>query len=163
MRIMRHVLLVPLLIGLLLLSCTDGDPNPVGKDDSDHPNDGLSVEYVGHTNYGCTGEIEKSNDCPYDAYLNGFQTSGDTLTLDIHFTANCCPGFIEEFSFDNDSMSIELIDTLYGCDCICPFDNQFSFHCVGSGDLFFHFRSITRNDWGSWCLCDLDTVITLPE
>lgn len=163
MKRLKRVIIVSLLSGVLCLGCTDADPNPVGSDESDQVNDSLSVEYIGHANTGCSGLLPKSNEGTVGAHLNGFQINGDTLTLGIHFLANCCPEFSEEFSFSNDTISIDVIDTRHDCDCRCPFDNEFSFHFAGYGDLFIHFRSIARYPGGDWCYSVLDTVITLPE
>jgi hypothetical protein len=115
--------------------------------------------FLGHVNHGCSGS---SRDISYawdEAYLNGYEFDGTTLTLDIHFTGNCCPGFVEEASFEDDHIHIAVLDTLYGCRCHCPYDNEFLFLCDEGGDLEISFQSI-KADVGL-CISSFDTLITV--
>lgn len=148
------VAILSLLVSLVSLGCDEDNSNPVTH--------GLSVQFLDHTNKGCSASRDSSKyDCFGAAFLNSLEVAGDTLTLDIHFEANCCPGFNEDVSFDNSTVEIVVVDTLYGCRCICPFDNEFSFLFTGSGDLQIDFRSAALPD--SFCVSSFDTVITLPK
>jgi hypothetical protein len=144
---------ISMLATLIYLGCGSDSSSPVGGD--------LSVDFLSHTNLGCSTRGDSVVDCDGRAILNGFDYRGDTLTLDIHFEANCCPGLTEDVSFTGGTLDIAVVDTLYGCRCICPYDDEFTFICTGSGDLRITF--VSRAEPSEYCISALDTVITLPR
>jgi hypothetical protein len=143
--------LIALLVSLALVGCEDdGSPCPCG---------GLTVELLDHLNRGCARAGDTTLQCDGRAAVNGFDYRGDTLTLDIHFEANCCPAFTEEVSLTDRTLSISVVDTLHGCRCTCPYDNLFTFLLSGGDELRILFTSSTAP--GGACASGLDTVITL--
>lgn len=119
------------------------------------------VGYLGHIDHGCAGQDQNPADCEGVAFLKGFELRADTLILTIHFEANCCPKFVEQVVFEADSIDIEVLDTLYECDCICPYENEFSFLYGRTADLWIHFRSLSAS--GEHCVAAFDTMIALPR
>jgi hypothetical protein len=151
-RFILGVLLVAAM-GLHLSGCSE---------DARLPGETLeSAAYLGHIDHGCAGQDQDLDDCEGTAFLKGFEFHADTLTLTIHFEANCCPEFVEQVVFEGDSIDIEVLDILYECDCICPFENEFAFLYAGTGDLWIHFRSLQGS--GDYCVAAFDTMITLPR
>jgi hypothetical protein len=118
------------------------------------------VEFLGHTDYGCVASRGGIEECLEGASLKNVEAVGDTMVLWIRFEANCCPEFTESVDYDAGVLSIAVVDTLYACRCICPFENAFRFHCEGGGDLRILFES--RAGQSGSCLSGLDTTITMP-
>jgi hypothetical protein len=148
-----EIVIVLVFAALICSGCGD-DSNPV--------NDDLSLAFLGHDNAGCSGTRDSSRyGCMGTAFLKGVEVEGDTLTLDIHFEANCCPEFYENVSFRDGRLELVVVDSAYGCRCICPFENQFSFLFGGHGDLEIDFLSTALPD--SLCVSAFDTVVTLPK
>lgn len=114
-----------------------------------------------HINTGCVQESETYRLGLDDAYIRGYSYNGDTLALDIHFEANCCPAFVEKVDFLNKGISIEVGDTLYNCRCICPYNNTFRFLWCESGEIEIIFKS---TGWRrSTPICSFDTLIVLSH
>jgi hypothetical protein len=147
------VAIISLFVGLVALSCSESTSDPAAYS--------LSGEFLDHVNDGCSNLETGAIGSGCVSHLNGYEIEGDTLVLDIHFVANCCPRFSEDISFDNSRVDIVVIDTRYGCDCICPFDNEFSFEFTGSGELHIDFLSAASPD--SHIVCVFDTLINIPD
>lgn len=96
-----------------------------------------------------------------EARLTGYSVFGDTLSLDVHFQANCCPAFVEDVVFGPGSISLDVGDTLYQCRCICSYDNTFRIHWPESGPLAFQFAS--RQYGSPTAICAFDTLIVIPD
>jgi len=149
---MTIIAVATMLACIALTGCSD----PAGGDD-------LTIEFVNHSDKGCASTRDSSKvECDGDAYLTGYEILGDTLVLDIHFQANCCPEFYENVSFQNGMLELVVVDSLYGCRCVCPYENEFSFLFGGHGDLQIDFMS-TAAQIGPYCVSGFDTVITVPE
>ena len=145
----RPLLLIALAVALVACGGDSTSPNH-------RPN---SVEFLGQTDYGCTAS-RALTECLEGASLSNVEAVGDTMVLWIRFEANCCPEFTEQVTYDAGVLTIAVVDTLYGCRCICPFENAFRFHCEGKGDLRILFES--RAGQSGSCLSGLDTTITMP-
>jgi hypothetical protein len=142
-----HPLLV--IFAIALGACGDDDAAP------------SSMRFLGQTDYGCTASRGGVVECPEGATLTRVEALGDTVVLWIRFEANCCPEFTEHATYDAGVLTIDVVDTLYGCRCICPFENEFRFLLEGSGDLRVLFASRAGSS-GDACLSGLDTTITMP-
>jgi hypothetical protein len=116
-----------------------------------------------HVNYGCAGDsiFPLSQGCEA-AQLSGFTKVANTVTLTIGFSANCCPKFGTAASVEGNAITIAVVDSLYGCKCICGFENDFIFDWPAADSLFITFdaRPIVDSDY---CISALDTVIVLTE
>ena len=114
------------------------------------------TEYLSFTDHGCQSQsgLYKMNSA-YDAYLAKHRLIGDTLTLTIHYWANCCPAFVDSVSIHDDTIDICIDDTLAVCDCICEYDNTFIFLFSETGTLRVRFGWIGT-------LFELDTLIHIP-
>ena len=64
--------------------------------------------------------------------------------LRIRFEANCCPQFMETVTYEAGLLTIDVLDTLYACRCICPFENAFRFLAEGEGEML---RWLSRLHW----------------
>ncbi len=141
-----HVLLVMFVIALGACSDDDTPPN--------------SMQFLSHTDYGCTASRGGIEECLEGAGIKNVEAIGDTVVLWIRFEANCCPEFTEVVTYDAGVLTIDVVDTLYGCRCICPFENAFRFLCRDVGTLRVLFES--RAGQSGSCLSGLDTTITVP-
>jgi hypothetical protein len=142
-----RLLLITLVVALN--ACGDDDTSP------------SSVEFISHTDYGCTASRAVTEDCLEGASIRNIEAIGDTVVLWIRFEANCCPEFTETVAYDAGVLTIDVVDTVYACRCICPFENAFRFLCRETGSLRVLFESrATRG--GDICLSGLDTTITMP-
>jgi hypothetical protein len=119
-----------------------------------------TMRLVAHTNYGCTASRGGSMDCLGSAALHNVEALSDTVVLWIAFEANCCPEFTASAVYDAGVLDIAVVDTLYGCRCICPYENAFRFFRDGAGEVRVRFES--RATVGDACISGLDTTITLP-
>jgi len=100
-----------------------------------------SIYYLEFTDYGCSGnELKLGKAAESGVYLKNYFFNKDTLTLRIHYTANCCPGFVDSVSVTGNEVGIALADTLRGCRCICDYDNDFSFLYNDTGELRIIFK-----------------------
>ena len=101
----------------------------------------VSVFYLEFTDNGCHGNesgLDKALDT--GTYLQNYFFNKDTLTLRIHYSANCCPGFVDSVAVNDNVVEIALADTLHGCRCICDYDNDFSFLYTNEGELRLIFK-----------------------
>ena len=121
-----------------------------------------SVNYLEFTDYGCHGN-ETSLDKALDSsvYLKSFFFNKDTLNLRIHYSANCCPAFVDSVSVTQNLVEIALADTLRGCRCICDYENDFSFLYTKESELriIFKWWDIPKNQFTT----EMDTTIIVTR
>jgi len=148
----RMVVLVVILgLAVLAIACeSDGPSRPTGE----------FPYLIAHIDRGCVPGTEAATPSLAGAYLTAFSVDGDTLSLDVHFQANCCPGFVEDVAFEPSLISIDVGDTLYGCRCICDYDNTFRLRWPDPGPVGIHFAS--RRYGSPSAICSFDTLIVLP-
>lgn len=151
MRPTNALSLLFVVLAVALASCGGDSASPNHRPDS--------VEFLGQTDYGCTAS-RVLTECLEGASLTNVEAVGDTVVLWIRFEANCCPEFTEIVDYDAGVLDIAVVDTLYGCRCICPFENAFRFVYEGSGEMRVRFES--RAGQSGSCLSGLDTTITMP-
>ncbi len=151
-------IIIPLFIVLifLLISCDD-------EDLSNQQN-----KYIEFRDYECipTNNVSYLNEentisSDYLAYLKSYYYNQDTLKLTIHFWANCCPAFSDSVLISEQRIDIFLRDTLRGCRCICPYDNDFIFLYRQKGALRILFY--VANSDNSFTTAVVDTVIYLSS
>lgn len=149
-----NAILVPLVfVAAVLGACGDDGTSP-------KRNPG-SMQFLGQTDYGCVASRGGSLECLEGATVTRVEALGDTVVLWIHFEANCCPEFTEDVSYDSGELAIAVVDTLYACRCICPFENSFRFLREGGGTVRVLFESrATRG--GDFCISGLDTTLSIP-
>ena len=136
---------------LLFLGC--GSDNSTGS----HPGSPVLVHQL---DYGCQGHQDSVAFRTGSAWLNGYEFDGDTLTLDIHFEANCCPAFVESALLYEHAIAIEAADTLFGCRCMCDYDNEFLVPWSTPGQVAVSFKS-TAPEHDPALICSFDTLLTL--
>lgn len=95
----------------------------------------LQMEYMGLLENGCTGHDTQSALSDRGPCLAGHTIDGNFLTLTIYYEANCCPAFVDSIRILDQTVEILIDDTLRGCRCICPCENDFNFIYSGSGAL----------------------------
>jgi hypothetical protein len=140
-------------LALALTACDDDSTSP--------PQAPGSIDFVDHIDYGCVASRGGSLECLEGASLTRIEAVGDTVTLWIHFEANCCPEFSEIVSYDPGELTITVVDTVYACRCVCPFENAFRFMPEGSGQTRILFESRAEHGDG-FCLSGMDTTVVLP-
>lgn len=153
MRSTTLILASVLVLAIALGACGDDDPSTTAGPST--------MEFLGQTNLGCTASRGGSMDCLEGATLTRMEALGDTVVFWIRFEANCCPAFTENVSYHGGELSIAVVDTVYGCRCICPFENAFRFLPGGSGPLHLLFESRVAHG-GDDCLSGLDTTVVIP-
>ncbi len=113
----------------------------VNKDPLNSKFDGTPFgNYIGFTDNHCQGEGDELAKAASRIYLREYWFNQDTLTLRIHYTANCCPGFVDNVAVKDNVVEIALADTLRGCHCICEYNNDFSFLYDKEGELRIIFK-----------------------
>jgi len=140
-------------VSLALSACNEDQLGPAAQP--------TNLSFLGHLDHGCARQGESTFDCFGEAYLVGLDAPSDTVTLLVRFLANCCPEFTESVRYDEGFLSIDVVDTLYNCRCICPYENEFQFVCEGSGQVRIEFQSRTDRGEG-YCVSYLDTTVTVP-
>ena len=153
---MRRPRVVPALLVLFVLvfAACDEDGSPPGAAPA-------AMQFLEHVDYGCVASRDGSLDCLAGADVTGVEAVGDTVVLRIRFEANCCPQFMETVTYEAGLLTIDVLDTLYACRCICPFENAFRFLAEGSGEMRLLFQSRAARG-GDICLSGLDTTIAVP-
>lgn len=81
------------------------------------------ASFISAVHKGCD-ELYKSTG---GSYLEDYYFTNDTLCLTIHFTANCCPEFIDSTVVTPGHIKLYTRDTLSGCRCICDYSDDFKF------------------------------------
>ncbi len=120
---------------LFTLTVCKKDDSVIGIQDQE-----TKIKFIRFINYGCanTNALEKPSQNEY--YLKGYRLHKDTLTLTIHFPANCCPAFTEKITVADYNVNIALADTSPGCYCICEYNNDFTFLYSDSDQLNMKFQ-----------------------
>ncbi len=145
---LRSVRLLALLVSLVcILQCS--------SDKTNQPEPSPSASFLEHTNHGCAsgGALDQ----PAAAHLMDYTANGDTLVLRVKFEANCCPEFREDVDVSSDSIAIVVTDDEYGCRCICPYENEFSFLWPHSGSITLVFQS----RYADGVISKFDTLLTI--
>jgi len=146
-----------MLLCCLLIFC-DINKEPLN---SDEPT-GAATKYFEFTDYGCQGnELNLDKATFSKTFLQKYFFNKDTLTLRIHYSANCCPAFVDSVSVTQNLVEIALADTLNGCRCVCDFDNDFSFLYYDEGELriIFKWWDMPKNQF----ITEMDTTIFLTR
>ncbi len=128
---------------------------------SEQPAD-ASVQYSEFTDYGCHGnELNLDKALNSGTYLKNYFFNKDTLTLRIHYSANCCPEFVDSVTVSGNVVEIALADTLNGCRCICDYDNDFSFlyHQTVELRIIFKWWDIPENQFTTL----MDSTFTIKK
>ena len=145
-----------LLICSLLVYCN------VNKEPLNSESDGSPFgNYIGFTDNHCQNEGDVLAKLDTRKYVRDYWFNRDTLTLQIHYTANCCPGFVVDVDVEDHVVEIAIADTLRGCLCICEYNNDFSFLYDDEGELriLFKWWDISHTQ----LFTEMDTTITLKK
>ncbi len=153
---MRRAAVLAAVLSLATLVCAACAP-----DQSDQYDDSASVKFLGHLNHGCGGRGDSTRQKQSGCSLTAATLHEDTLELSIHFGANCCPAFVESTEITRRAIFITLADTLYGCRCMCEYDNDFLFLWPHRGRLAIHFRTSVPPGHGGECA--FDTLINVDD
>lgn len=92
------------------------------SEDGPTENINSSNQLAGVNHLGCKGLMKVDDE--YD-YLKSFFVYKDTLYLKIHFTANCCPEFIDSVYFEPGLIQVFSNDILHECRCFCPYEDEY--------------------------------------
>ena len=143
-----------LFIFVLIVFCN------INKEPLNSENDGIvNRKVVGFTDHGCQEEENVLSKPILDTriYVNNYRFNQDTLTLQIHYSANCCPGFVVDIDVTDNVAEIAMADTLRGCLCICEYINDFSFLYGLEGEMriLFNWWDITHTQ----LVTEMDTTI----
>ncbi|MBN2413925.1 hypothetical protein JXQ31_19785 [candidate division KSB1 bacterium] len=94
-------------------------------------------------------------------YLRAYRFIQDTLTLQIHYTANCCPAFVVDVDINDNVVEIAIADTLRACLCICEYNNDFTFLYDKEGVLrvLFKWWDITHTQLST----EMDTTVIVTR
>jgi len=117
------------------------------------------IEFLRFINYGCAGPNLLEKVLQNDYYLKDYRLHNDTLTLTIHFIANCCPDFSDKVYVSENNVNITLADKSPGCYCICEYNNDFTFLYTGGNTLHVLFRFMDFGDEGY--TTRIDTLVVL--
>jgi hypothetical protein len=150
---MKNPEIIIIIFCTILFSCCQRDKSLTG----DGVQQQIEIGYLHFNDYGCSNNEGIFRSAGDSAYLKKFHYHNDTLTLTFHFNANCCPAFIDSIAISGNSVDIALTDTLSGCRCICPFDDDFMFYFRGQGKLNIQFMTKDRTSQKYVSL--VDTVI----
>lgn len=153
---MRKAAGLALVLSLVALACAALEPGQSNPQD-----EGALARFLGHVNHGCMGRGDSARQADSGCFLTAATLHEDTLALSIHFGANCCPAFVESTEVSRQAIFITLADTLYGCRCMCEYDNGFLFLWPRRGHLAIHFRTSVPPSHGG--ACGFDTLISLDD
>jgi len=109
------------------------------KKTTDPVDTSIQLEYMGLSDNGCLEVGEPAMAPSRGPYLTDHTIEGDGLTLTIHYEANCCPAFVNSIKLRDETVEIQIDDTLHGCRCICDYENDFTFSYSGTGTLHLLF------------------------
>jgi len=115
------------------------------------------MSFLQHVDMGC---LDHKAELDLDSYLVGYTVNGDTLTLTTHFWSQCAPQFDQDIFIDNSDITIVVRDTAYDqTDCLCNYENRFSFYWDGTRELSLHFEAWSR--WLPSPSCEFDTLVVV--
>lgn len=144
------------LLPCVLLGSSCGSKDSPGRPD---PEPGL----IDHLSYGCQGNPGKAAEDTTSLIWAEFQA--DSLVLWIHFTANCCPEFVDsvfvESRLDGSDGRVTLVvsDVGDGCHCMCLFEDRFTIHTSLEPPVSLHFEIRRGTDTSA----TMDAVVTGTE
>lgn len=113
---------------LLLPACSIDNSPSYNKDES--------VRFIKADHKGCRGLLKTTE----DSYLVDHYYIKDTLCLNIHFRANCCPEFVDSADVSPGYIKLFVRDTLSGCRCICDYLDDYRFMYNFEGETKLEFR-----------------------
>ncbi|HPG41484.1 MAG TPA: hypothetical protein PLP19_19410 [bacterium] len=96
------------------------------------------LSFVDNPCQGHPGSLDKA--MSDDARLVQYFRKGDTLTLQLHFIANCCPAFVDSAAVSKGNIVISLADSLGNCDCMCDYTDDFNFLYPYDDDVHLVFQ-----------------------
>ena len=134
----------------------------VNKEPLNSENDSIiDRNFVGFTDNHCRNEGDMLAKLDTRIYVQDYWFNQDTLTLQIHHSANCCPGFVVDIDVVENVVGIAIADTLRGCLCICEYLNDFSFLYDHEGELriLFNWWDITNTQ----LVTEMDTTILVTR
>ena len=134
----------------------------INKDPLKSKYDGMvDGNYHGFTDNHCQDEGDVLAKMDTRIYVQDYRFNQDTLTLQIHYSANCCPGFVVDIDVEDHVVEIAIADTLRGCLCICEYNNDFSFLYDQEGELriLFKWWDITHTQ----LVTEMDTTIIVTR
>jgi len=153
MKTIYSVIYMIFCVFFILLAC-EKDDSVIGIQDEE-----TKIKFLRYIDYGCADPNDLSKALQEEYYVKEHRLNKDTLTLTIHFPANCCPGFVENIAVGIDSVKIAVADTSAGCFCICEYNNDFKFLYTGGKNLNVIFR---YKDYGeSGYTTKIDTLIQI--
>jgi hypothetical protein len=146
-RLPLYTLPIALLIPLLILTTACGDDDPASPVVSKDP------ELLRQVDYGCVSSAvpsPKQENCSLTRAI--FRS--DTLILAFRFRDQCCAHFETSHQVEGGRLTIAVEDTTRSrCDCICNFEEEFTFLVTARENLPLRFQAAG---------CDLDTVLIRP-
>ncbi len=105
------------------------------------PENDDSLRFLSFTDYHCQDESEGlAKNLSSRVYIVNHFMNGDTLTLRIHYEANCCPAFVNETTVSQGNIVIAIADTLRNAKCMCDYENDYKFLYSYKGDLRVIFK-----------------------
>ncbi len=153
MKAIYYIIFVSFIVLISLSGCQKDDSVTGTKDE------GTKIEFLRFTDYGCASEKGLEKPLQNDYYLKGYRLNKDTLTLTVHFPANCCPDFSDSIYVSDNNVNITLADKSPGCYCICEYNNDFSFLYSGGNTIHLVFRFMDFGDEGY--TTRIDTLVIL--
>ena len=153
MKTLNSIIFVAFII-LITISACKKDDSVIGIQDEE-----TKIEFLRFIDYGCASTNGLEKPLQDDYYLKGYRLNKDTLTLTIHFPANCCPTFTDNITVTDNNVNVTLADTNPGCYCICEYNNDFTFLYTGGNTIHLIFRFMDFGDDGY--TTRIDTLIVL--
>jgi len=126
------------------------------------------VKYVYFRDFGCkSNSLSKdvagasTSQITYDDrnYVKGFTYHNDTLALEIHYIANCCPDFADNVTITGNNIEIYLQDKWAGCLCMCEYENLFCFYAPAISQTHVKFNE--KGPYEQNYRTMIDTVFTV--
>ena len=153
MKTIYIVICMILCIFFIFLAC-EKEKSITGVKDQE-----TKIKFLRYIDYGCANTNDLSKALQKEYYVKEHRLNKDTLTLTIHFPANCCPDFSDKVYVSENNVNIRLADKSPGCFCICEYDNDFTFHYTGGKTIRVIFRFMDFGEDGY--KTRIDTLIQL--
>ncbi|HPG41483.1 MAG TPA: hypothetical protein PLP19_19415 [bacterium] len=130
----RFYVLFVVVMWIVLLSCFDKHGMYVPDNDD-------SLRFLSFTDNQCQGELASlAKALTGHVYIMDHCKNGDTLTMRIHYSANCYPGFVNDATVGTDSIVIAIADTIRGALCMCEYENDYQFFYPYYGNVRVIFK-----------------------
>jgi len=155
MKTIYTVICTILCIFFILLAC-EKDDSVIGIQDEE-----TKIKFLRYIDYGCANTNDLSKALQKEYYVKEHRLNKDTLTLTIHFPANCCPDFSDKITISDNNVNITLADKSPGCYCICEYNNDFTFLYTGGKTIRVIFRFMDFGDDGY--TTRIDTLVVLNQ